>query len=183
MLQDPQIVLSSQSADGINPWIFVAALGAALGFFLILAILALWFKDRKNRRLHEEQMLAMQRGLDPPEWSGQSARASFRRAWLGLAVGLPIFIAFALALGTHMLVDAAGRSLRDFTHIIVLIWLVGGAVGLTAVIMGGLGLMANQRRHYRQASNREMPQVPPAPPVRFEDRAPAPEKFKKQEGP
>jgi len=165
----------------MDPVVLLVPVGTALAFFLVLALLGLWFKDRKGRRVHEEQMFALQHGLLPPEWSGEAARASFGRAWLWLAIGLPVFIAFAGGIGTALLVDDARRSGRELTGIIVAIWIVGGAVGLAAVIVGGLGLMANQRQRLSRPPLVEPPQVRPAPPVPFEERDPSGERFRKQE--
>jgi hypothetical protein len=86
--------------------------------------------------------------------------------------------------GTFMLVDGAARSGRDFTGLLVAIWLVGGAVGLAAVILGGLGLMAAQREQRRRPPILETPRAEPAPQRAFEDREPVvTEKIRKQESP
>ena len=128
-------------------------------------------------------MLALQRGLVTPEWISQPERDSRRRTWLWLAVGLPVFIAGALAFGTFMLMDGASRSGRDFTGIVITIWVVGGVVGLAAVTLGSIGLMISQREPPRRAPRVEVPLVEPAPPPAFDDRDAGTERIWKQEKP
>jgi hypothetical protein len=168
---------------GFAAWHLVTLVGAGLLFFLLLAVVALWFKDRKGRRLHDEQMQALEHGLVPPDWASQLDRHSRRVGWLWLALGLPVFIAFALGFGTFMLVDGGMRSGRNMTDVIVVIWLVGGVVGLAAVVMGGLGLMAAQRRQQGMPPPLDYPSVRPAPPPIDKGRDPATERIWKQESP
>src|SRR6266446_5333888 len=156
--------------DAFTFWHLLALVGAVLLFYLLLVLIAMWFKDRKSRRLHEEQMLALERGLVPAEGIGQPERDARQKTWLWLAVGLPVFIALALGAGTYLLVDGSARSGRDATALLIVIWLVGGAVGLAAVIVGGLGLMAAQRAQHRRASGIELPRVEPASRRTFDDR-------------
>jgi hypothetical protein len=134
--------------------------GGFLGFFLIVILLALRSENLKRRQLHEERLLALQRGLIPPDWLDNPVRDR-RRAWLLLCIGLPIFIACALFVGTYELVDASLRTGQNFKELLVTIWIVGGAVALAAVIMGGLGLLGEQRRGSRQ--DRSMLLRPPLP--------------------
>jgi hypothetical protein len=164
---------------GFTAWHAVALVGGVLLFFLLLAILALLYRDRSERRRHDQQMQALQRGLLPPEWTGTSQR---RFGWLWLALGLPIFVAFAGGIGTALLVDASMRGGRSFTEAIVAIWIVGGAVGLASVIMGGLGMMADQRRQQRLPPPLDYPPVRLAPPETDSGRDPTAERIWKQEG-
>jgi hypothetical protein len=165
-------------ADMLFPYL---AIGGSFAFGLAIIAMGLWVEDRKKRRLHEENMLALQRGLLPPQWQAQASRP--RKGWLGLAIGLPVFIACALAYGTFQLVDANRWAQRDLTGVMIAMWIVGGAVGLGAVIIGGIGLMADQRQHYARASQGQIPQVRPAPPAAFEPRDPGTEQIWKQERP
>jgi len=169
------------SAGPSSPWLIIVTSGMGLAFILVMILVKFWFKDQKGRRVHEEQMLAIERGLLPPEWSGEATRASIRRTWLWLAIGLPVFITFAGGIGTALLVDSAMRSGNNFSGTMIAIWLAGGAVALAAVIFGGLGLMADQRQHMHRPIRMEPPQVRPVPSIPFEDRDPSAEKFRKQE--
>jgi hypothetical protein len=162
----------------VPAWYIFAFGGGAVVVLLLLVLLAL---DRKNRRLHEEKMRALERGLVPQEWMNLFGRDSRRMGWLWLALGLPIFIAFALGIGTFLLVDAQMHSLRDMTAIIVTIWVAGGAVGLAAVIIGGMGMMADQRQQARRPPVLEVSRVAPPHLGTFDDRNPTSEKIRKPE--
>ena len=168
--------------SGFTSWHVVALVGADLLFFLLLAIIILWYRDRKSRRLHEQHMQALERGLNPSEWGNQSERSGRRMGWLWLAVGLPVFIAFAGGIGTALLTDASMRSNRNMMEIMVTIWIVGGVVALAAVIMGGLGMIAEQRRQARLPPPLEYPSVRPAPVDVDKSHDPATERIWKQEG-
>jgi hypothetical protein len=152
-----------------------------LTFLLLLSLAMLWFRHKKQRMQHEQRMLALERGLVPPDGSGLAGWGGRRSGWLVLAVGLPVFIAFAGGVGTFGLVDAMRRGGGNFTGIIITIWIVGGAVGLAAVIMGALGIMANQRQQFRRPPILEPARGEPPPRVPFEDRSPAGERIRKQE--
>jgi hypothetical protein len=65
----------------------------------------------------------------------------------------------------------------------IAMWSAGGLVGLAAVIVGGIGLMADQRQSHARASRGEIPQVRAVPPTAFENRDPGSEKIWKQERP
>lgn len=162
-------------------WFPVLAIGGSFVFGLAIIAMGLWVEDRKKRRLHEENMLALQRGLLPPQWQVQASRP--RKGWLGLAIGLPVFIACALAYGTFQLVEANRWAQRDLTGVMIAMWIVGGAVGLGAVIVGGIGLMADQRQYHTRVSRGEIPQVRAVPPTAFESRDPGKENVWKQERP
>jgi hypothetical protein len=153
-------------ADNLFISIFICA---SLVIILGVVGMAVWAEDRKRRDQHEERMLALQRGLLPPEWVGDPWR-NRRRAWLSLCIGLPTLIGCALAWGTFRLVEASTHA-RDFTSLLIFIWLIGGAVGLAAVILGGLGLLDVQRREFRQR-----------PPVNLPDRGDLPGRMPQDQG-
>lgn len=154
-------------------------IGGSFVFVLAAIAMGVWSEDRKKRRQHEEHMLALQRNLLPPDWQVQPSRP--RKGWLALAIGLPVFIACALAYGTHELVEANRWATRDLTGLMIAMWVVGGLVGLGAVIVGGIGLMADQRQSYARSHQGEIPQVRVAAPPASEKRDPAAEQFFKQE--
>jgi hypothetical protein len=129
--------------------------GASFVFLLGVIGMTLWAEDRKKRREHEERMLALQRGLLPPDWAIDTWR-NRRRAWLVLCLGLPTVIACALVWGTFRLVEAMTRSGQDFRAILLVIWLMSGAVALASVIVGGLGLLDEQRWERRQRPSLEV---------------------------
>jgi hypothetical protein len=174
---------ASMNHETPTGWYIIAGIVLVLVFFLALALLGMWFNDRKSRRLHEEQMLALERGLLPPDWAAKLAQSGFRKGWLWLAIGLPIFIACALGVGTFLLVDANRYGGHNLTGIIITIWLVGGTVGLAAVILGGLGLMVDQRRHLPREPFVGPPQARAASSPGTVERDSGSERFWKQERP
>jgi hypothetical protein len=147
-----------------------------VAFVVLMVVLAVWSEERKRRL----DMLALQRGLVPPEWLNDTGRGR-RRAWLWLCLGLPVLIACALAWGTFRLVEASVHTGRDFTTLLLTMWIVGGAVGLAAVIMGGLGLLADQRHAHRQAPRVDMPRMTDVTGTSQHERKPSSEQIWKQE--
>jgi anaerobic C4-dicarboxylate transporter len=159
--------LFGQQIHVFGPWEtgqILAVLIPALVFALLVITLLVWFTHAKNRMRHEQQMLALQRGL-VSEGSGQRARG---RSWLWVALGVPVFIAALAAAATVGILTHFAAS-RDPFHpvmfgMVLALWIVSGVVCLAALIVGGIGLMREQRRASRaEHPPREQP-FPDRPP-------------------
>jgi hypothetical protein len=157
----------------------IAILGTVFLLFLT-ACLLIWLRSRKYHLLHEEQMLALEKGLLRP--GGASFDGGRRTGWTWVAVGVPFLALLAAVVATIGIVTWYGANPHlpngHIPMLLITFWSVGGVVSVAALVIGGLGLMSVQRlRKQEQAA------APAAPPpegamfARVTEPGPGPEKM------
>lgn len=183
------LLIGQFGPGGTFPWrefwtveAVISILGCGLLLFLGVC-LVISLKLRKSQMLHEEQMLALERGLVRPEGLDLDSGRGRRTGWAWVAVGVPFLGLCAVVVATIFVLTWYGSNASLFNQyipaLLITFWIVSGVVSVAAVVMGSLGLLAEQRLRLKGPPAAAVAPTPrPAAEmfVKMTDEGPVPEK-------